>query len=118
MNNLEKFGKVIAQELRDKALNRYLDLESGQLKSPGTQELISKLSEFTQEQKVVVRKLLTECVDSGIHDFLFAIEAEKEDICVSINGEDIASQSDGLGGELYSDDGWFEKYSEHGQSGI
>ncbi|WP_444912900.1 hypothetical protein [Microbulbifer sp. PAAF003] len=118
MNNLEKFGKIISQELWDRSLNRYLDLEAGNLKSPELKELISKLSEFTEEQKIVIRKLLTECVNSGIHGFLFAIEEEKEGISIAVNGQIAANQSDGLSGELYSEDGWLERYSEHGQNGI
>ncbi|MCE2573745.1 hypothetical protein [Motilimonas eburnea] len=118
MKDSEKFGKLISQELRDKALNRYLDLESGRLKSPSMRELMSKLSGFSSDQKELVRKLLTECIDTGIHDFLFALEEENEEIKVTINGHDIAKESDGLSGEIYTDDGWFEKYSEYGQSGI
>ena len=118
MKDSEKLGKLISQELRDKALNRYLDLESGRLKSPSTQELMSKLSEFSSDQKELVRKLLTECIDTGIHDFLFALEEENEEIKVTVNGHDIANESDGLSGEIYTEDGWFEKYSEYGQTGI
>ncbi len=98
--------------------NRYLDLESGKIRSPSKQELISQLSEFSDEQKTVIRKLLTECVDCGVHDLLFAIEEEKQDITVLVDGENIANESDGLNGEIFTEDGWFEKYSEYGQTGI
>lgn len=118
MNKLEKFGKVISQDLRDSALNRFLDIESGKLKSPSTQEMISRLSEFSDDQKSIIRTLLTECIDCGVHDLLFAIEEETEDISVHIDGTNIADESDGLNGEIFTEDGWFAKHSEHGENGI
>ncbi|AWF82285.1 hypothetical protein BTJ40_16430 [Microbulbifer sp. A4B17] len=118
MNNLDKLGKIIAQDLRDSSLERYLALESGSLKSPSTQELIKELDGFSDEQKAVIRKVLTNCIDSGVHNLLFAIEEEKEDIAVLIDNENVAELSDGLNGEIYTEDGWFEKFSQYGENGI
>ena len=118
MEQLEKFGKIIAEDLRDCSLNTYLDIESGFAKAPDLVKLNLLLSKFTEEQKVIVKKLLTVAVDAGIHDFLYAIDSEKENMEVNIGGKNIAKLSDGLQGEIFTEDGWFAKYSQHGENGI
>ena len=117
MNNLDTLGKIIAQDLRDASLGRFLALESGSLRSPGTQGLIQELAGFTDEERRAIRKILTHCIDCGIHDYLFAIE-QQEDIAVLIHNEDVGKLSDGLNGEIYGEDGWFERFSRYGEGGI
>ena len=117
MNNLDTLGKIIAQDLRDASLDRFLALDSGSLRSPGTQGLIQELGGFTDEQRRAIRRILTHCIDCGIHDFLFAIE-QHEDIAVLIDHEDVAKLSDGLNGEIYGEDRWFERFSRYGEAGI
>ena len=58
MSNLDKFGKLISVDLRDSVLNRYLDIESGHCGSAIGKSLNSKLSQFTDEQKSIVRQML------------------------------------------------------------
>jgi hypothetical protein len=118
MNKLELFGKLISEDLRDSSLNRYMDLESDRLGSEYSKQLSKELSTFTGEQKKIIRKVLTASVDTGIHNFLFALEEERNGIKVMIDNENIAELSDGLQGEIYSSDGWFEKFSQHKENGI
>jgi len=118
MGNLDKFGKVISEDLRDSILNHYLDIESGFIGSPICKELAAQLSAFSDEQKKVIRSLLTNCIDSGIHDFLVAIEEEREGVSIQIGGKNIAGESDGLNGEIFTGDGWFDKFSQHKENGI
>ena len=118
MKNLDIFGKVIASELKDAALNRYLSLESGSLMSQDSQKLSSELASISEEHRKIIRKLLTSCIDNGIHSFLFSLEERKEEISIVVNSENIAEKSDGLQGEIYTQDGWFERFSQHGESGI
>jgi hypothetical protein len=118
MNKLEVFGKLISEDLRDSALNHYLDIEAGWSSSPENRELHEKLSVLGDNHKSLVRKLITDSIDAGIHDFLFALEEKKNGIEVIIEGENIAKLSDGLQGEPFSGDGWFEKYSQHKETGI
>jgi hypothetical protein len=118
MNILDNFGKVVAEDLRDSALNHYLDLETGFIGSKSARELSASLSEFSEEQRQLIRKIITECVDTGVHDFLFALEENRHGVSVSINGQDISGISDGLQGEIFTEDGWFEKFSQHKENGI
>ena len=118
MKSIEKFGRLIAEELRDSALNKCLDIESGWGASVEMKGMSSSFSELSEEQRVFVRKLVTECVDTGIHDFLFALEEQKHGVKITVNGDDIGGHSDGLQGEIFTEDGWFEKYSQHRENGI
>jgi hypothetical protein len=57
-------------------------------------------------------------LDYGLHSFLFALSEARDsglDVAVTVGGCDIAEQSDGLHGELFGDEGWFIKFSRHGQ---
>ena len=117
MKELDNFGKVISEDLRDAALNRYLDIESGNCASSAGKELSASLEGFTSEQKSIIRRLLSDAVDSGVHDFLFSLESS-DDIKVLSSGRNVQELSDGLNGEIFTEDGWFEKYSQHPESGI
>lgn len=118
MDALSKFGQIIAEDLRNSALNRHLDIESGFVSTETCKTLTKPLKDFTPEQLNIVRQLITEAVDCGIHDFLFALESRKHDITVKIDKLDIADLSDGLNGELYTKDGWFECFSQHKETGL
>ena len=57
----------------------------------------------------------TASIDAAIHDFLFAIEEQADfenDIQIIVNEDNIVEMSDGLQGELFTQDGWLEKYSK------
>jgi len=118
MSNLDKFGKLIAEDLRDSALNRCLDIETGTIKSDDCLELTKELSQFTESQLQIINRLVTKCIDTGIHDFLFAIEEAQDELPILVNGDNIAEKSDGLQGELFTEDGWYERFSEHKETGI
>lgn len=115
---LDNFEKDIAEDLRDSALKRYLDLEAGFIGSESTKELSSSLCEFSEEQRKLIRKIVTRCVDVGVHDFLFAMKDDRNGVSISVNGQDISGILDGLHGEIFTEDGWFEKYSQHNETGI
>ena len=71
------------------------------------------------EDLAVVRRCVLACVDTGLHDFLFALQQIADfddDIHVVVDGKNIVEQSDGLHGELFGDMGWFARYSKHGQT--
>jgi len=113
---LEKFGQFIMEELRDKIIDNFERLEQGLLKSPSTQQLIKDLNNIDQKQKEVFRRVLINSIDCGIHGFLFKVQEEHEldgDIKVVVNEVNIAEVSDGLHGELFTEDGWINKYSQY-----
>jgi len=118
MTELDKFGRIIAEDLRDSILNRYLDIETRHVIPEVQKRFSDELNEFNKEQKQFIRSLITAIVTSGIHDFLFALEEKREGIQVLIDGVDLADASDGLQGEIFTEDGWFERFSQHKEVGI
>ncbi|NQZ83238.1 MAG: hypothetical protein HRT52_19715 [Colwellia sp.] len=118
MNSINKFGKIISEDLRDSALNRYLDIESGFIGSKKCKLLSVQLDGFSGDQKRVIRSILTNCIDTGIHDFLSAIEEERDNISIHVDGNNISKESDGLNGEIFTENGWFEEFSQHKEGGI
>lgn len=59
----------------------------------------------------IVRWLIPEIVDVSLHNMLFMIE-ENDDIELLFENENLKEISDGLAGELYTEDGWIDKFSK------
>ncbi|HHF2878686.1 TPA: hypothetical protein ACPJZX_004504 [Vibrio diabolicus] len=118
MKNIDEFGQLISKDLRDSALERCVDILEKKLKSEDCIEINDSLSNLTEDQISAIKRLVTNCVDTGIHDFLYSIEVVQDELSVSVNGEEIVKQSDGLNGEIFTEDGWFAKYSRYGENGI
>lgn len=118
MDILDKFGKVIAEDLRDSALNRYLDIESGWVGAESEKELSSCLTKFTDEQRRFIRKLFTDCIDTGIQNFLSALEENRNGLSIYVEGQDLSGISDGLQDKIFAEKGWYEKFSQHQEDGI
>lgn len=115
----DKFGAFLMANLRDAAIDRFDSLASNHLKSPATESLRKTLVAMSAEDRAVVRRCVLACVDSGLHDFLFALQQIADfdnDINVVVDGKNIVDQSDGLHGELFGGNGWFSRYSKHGQN--
>jgi len=75
------------------------------------------MARLTPAQRALVRRVVLQAVDSGLHDFLFALgEADdfEEGIAFVVGGQNVAELSDGLQGEPYGDAGWFKRFSKHG----
>ncbi|MGG3283605.1 hypothetical protein [Paenibacillus solani] len=118
MNNevLDIFGEFLMEELRDKIIERFEMINAGLLKSPSTQRLIQDYNQFNKDQREIIQRVLINSIDSGIHDFLFKIQEEQDmnkRIKIKVNDIDIAVESDGLHGELFTEDGWIQKYSKY-----
>lgn len=117
-NNLDKFGEFIVKNLWDSALYKLDALLAGKIKAPALQELQESLASLNEEQKALLKRVCTNSFESGLHDFLFALQEETDnggEIEVTVNGVNVAKLSDGLQGELFTEDGWFTKYSEQGE---
>jgi hypothetical protein len=113
----DRFGAFLVAKLRDAAIDHADALLAAHWKAPGLQYLQADLRRLTPGQRDVVRRCIVEAVDSGVHDFLFALGEEHNagtGIAVVVDGHDIATQSDGLHGEPYGGDGWFARFSKHG----
>jgi len=115
---LDIFGKFLMKHFRDNALYNLNALIEGKQKAPSLQQLQASLASLGEVEIEILKKACMDSLDSGIHDFLFALQESTDNevgVEVIVNGENIAKLSDGLQGELFTEDGWFSKYSEYGE---
>jgi len=112
LSPVDKFGKFIVENLRDKGIDFAEGLLSKHWKAPSLLDMQNEIANLNDIQKTAFIKAVTETIDGAMHDFLFALQ-EIKDIQILVDGQNIVELSDGIHGEAYSDEGWFSKYSRH-----
>ncbi|MGI9573310.1 hypothetical protein ACRYJU_04415 [Alloalcanivorax xenomutans] len=115
---LEKFGQILISEVRDEAIEKFEMVASGRIKSELAQKIHQKLSVFSDDEKKTIRDVVVSSIDDVIHNILWMIEQREEDVSLLCGGkgvkkEDVNKLSDGLSGEIYSEDGWIAKFSRY-----
>ena len=116
MKPLDKFGQFLVANLRDQSIQFTDMLIEGLWKAPDLTQLQNSVGLLSSEQKQLVRRVVIESLDHGIHDFLFALQESndfKMGINVVVDGKNIADLSDGLHGESFSEDGWNARFSKY-----
>ena len=114
---LDKFGRFLMENLRDRCLEHYELLAQGKWRVPSIQNLQTDVAAMDERQRDVARRCIVAGVDSAIHDFLFKLQERADfenDIHVIVDGEDVVPLSDGIHGEPYGDDGWQVRFSKYG----
>ena len=109
---LDKFGKFLVENLRDKGIDFAEGLLSNHWKAPSLLDMQNEIANLNDTQKIAFISAITETIDGAMHDFLFALQ-EINEIQILVDGQNIVELSDGIHGEAYSDEGWFAKYSRH-----
>ena len=109
-DKVELFGKILISEVRDETISSLDMMISGKMQGVTAKAIREKLVSFDKEQLEVLEWLLPKVVDLNLHNMLFMLE-EHDNITVVVDNEDIKSTSDGLAGELYTEDGWISKFS-------
>jgi hypothetical protein len=112
LSPVDKFGKFIVENLRDKGIDFAEGLLRKHWKAPSLLDMQNEIANLNDIQKTAFIKAVTETIDGAMHDFLFALQ-EINDIQILVDGQNIVELSDGIHGEAYSDEGWFSKYSRH-----
>ena len=113
---LDKFGRFIISTLRDSAIDRFEGLARGRWKSPSSQQLQAELAALTDKQRQLVRRCVIACIDTAVHDHLFALcDAHdfKKGIAVTVDGKNPVELSDGLQGEPFGESGWIAHFSKY-----
>lgn len=104
--------------LRDEALDAAETLLSGTSKAPAHAALQAGLAQLSAEARGLVQRVVLEAVDAGVHGLLFALQESSDDegpVRLTVEGTDVATLSDGLHGELFTEDGWQAKFSRYGE---
>ena len=108
------------KRVRDKAIEDWEKLISGQMKGARADRIRQQLLSFGPEQKDALTKLLPQIVDTTLYHLLWSLEQQEtfELMARDNNGElqSIRNISDGLSGELYSDRGWISRFSSKSKS--
>jgi hypothetical protein len=115
------FGQVITSQLRDPAIDHFDSLAASRSKAPSHLAIQARLARLDSETVALMRECVVQAIDSGIGHFLYHLQQchdDGENLAVVIDGVNVASQSDGLHGEIWSNDGWFAKYSDFGENGL
>lgn len=115
---LDRLGKLVMQRLRDEPFEFFEQLTQGHWKAPSLQGLQRDVRSLSPEQLEIVRRCVRSTVDEGIHDFLFALQeaCEKETLELRIQGKNVLDLTDGLHGELFTEDGWQARFSKFGET--
>ena len=116
---LNKFGRILMEEVRDSSIERYQLIMSGHLKSAVAKSLNQKIKKLDGAQISIVKELVASVVDTTVHNMLWMIEQNEHDIDVVFRKQDGPQEvslrmcSDGLTGELYTEDGWIAQFSQY-----
>lgn len=110
-NCLNEFGEAFIKEVRDRTIRLFDKKVQGIMKDKDSQLLFEKVNKLSDEQKLLISEIIPQIVDLSIHNTLCLFE-EHDEFQIIIDGENIADISDGLSGELYTSDGWIQKFSE------
>lgn len=113
---LEDFGKMIIENVRDESIDTLEKEISDRINSYQGIQIRELLKDFNNEQIETILNLIPTVVDTSIHYFLEAIDSSENIKLLfddkDLNPIDIKELSDGLAGELYSDEGWIAKFSK------
>ena len=108
---LNEFGEVLIKEVRDRTIRLFDKRVQGVMKDEDSQRLFEQVNKLSAEQQLLINEIIPQIVDLSLHNMLCLFE-EHDEFQIVIEGENIADISDGLSGELYTSDGWIEKFSE------
>ncbi|MGG4443728.1 epimerase [Brevibacillus fortis] len=113
---LDFFGEALMSKVRDEAIIHWDYVTNGKMKGEHSEQIYNQLSEFTPEQRELVQRMIPKVVNTTLHYLLWMLEQEEAiDVAVKLESEEVESIreiSDGLTGELYTEDGWFERFSK------
>jgi hypothetical protein len=116
-NILEEFGREFIEFVRDNAIFAFNSIVKGHMKDNQSKLLHDEISKNLDEKQLdLVRKLITNNVDEMLHQFLWMFEqSSKFKLYYEENGKliNLNELSDGLSGELYTEDGWIQKFSKY-----
>ncbi len=115
--SLDYFGKALMQSVRDESIEQWDMIITGRMKSITARKIQSIFTSFSEEQVGIVNQIVPEIVDTTLHYLLWTLEQEMSiNIAVEVDGGIIPSirdVSDGLAGELYTEDGWIARFSSY-----
>jgi galactokinase/mevalonate kinase-like predicted kinase len=116
---ISDFGESFIENVRDNSLFVFEGILSGHMKDVESKNLHEKLKSLSENELSLIRQIAYKMVDLTIHNAMFFFEQDIDGWKISNpmkEVDDLANMSDGLAGELYTEDGWINLYSEYDTS--
>lgn len=115
---LNGFGRKIINSVRDQAIFEFEAILLGKMKSERAIKLHNELKKLDKHQIDVLKKYIFTSIDNVIYNTLDMLEQNEESMRLLVsqdgnNERNIVEISDGLSGELFSENGWIEKFSKY-----
>jgi hypothetical protein len=114
---LDEFGKSVMSDVRDDAIDFLEKLIAGKMADATSKDLRRRLPQLEPAGREAIGELLVAAVDATIARMLNYFEENDVEVTIrdAADGSrrDIRKLSDGLVGELYTQDGWIAKFSKY-----
>jgi hypothetical protein len=118
---LDLFGRLLMAKVRDEAISDWQMMVDGRMKGDRATKIRQVLAPLSDEQRSVFLSLVPDIVDTVLHHLLWLFDQEDRiRIGVTAGNQDVPSLkdvSDGLAGELPSDQGWISRFSKERPQG-
>ena len=108
---LSSFGEVFINDVRDRTIRNFDMIIAGKMRDESSQKLSETINQMSIEHRQLIDRIVPHIVDLCIHNMLCMVEGH-DNIDILIESQSISEISDGLSGELYTEDGWIQKYSK------
>lgn len=114
---LSKFGATLVGDARDISVATAIKSLRGQMSCKDDLHVHSIYNRLSVEEKERLERFVIDVVDTALHDFLSFLEGQSDFILAFKENEetlvDLNEVSDGLAGELVTENGWIAKYSDY-----
>lgn len=115
---LDSFGQEFISNVRDQAIFEFEAMLFGKMKSESAVKLNNELNDFDKNQIDTLKKVVFTSIDNVIYNVLNMLEQNEENMKLLIsedgdNEKNVIEISDGLSGELFTENGWIEKFSKY-----
>jgi hypothetical protein len=125
---MRKFGKIFMEHVRDSTFKEVQNMLLGNVKDEKYEKFVSAFSMLSEKDRESIKELSAYAVDTTIANIFYLFDQHCLDLSksnnfviqliYSENGEyfDINDKSDGLVGELHTEDGWITQFSTYDNS--
>lgn len=108
---LNEFGETFIEDVRDRTISDIDMVVDGKYFTEQDLDIAKKFSALDGKSQEFIRMIIPNIVDTCLFNFLNMFE-EHEEIELKMSGQNLNQISDGLAGELYTEDGWIQKYTK------
>lgn len=105
-----RFGAYLMERSFDKGMDSALGTIEGKWKSAEKLALTRRLASLSADQREAVVALARNSLIAALHGLLHGLSHDEDRIRLLFEGHDVASESDGLHGDLFD---WLRDLSQH-----